>query len=89
MNYPVAFLLLTTLIPFSASAQTLDPAVVKISAERSGKTIYLNSEYLAYHPVTPESDAKLPLVIYLHGAGGVGEDIKKIRGRFQLSKLLL
>lgn len=62
------------------SVSAAEPTVEKLSPELQAKTIYLNPEYLVYSPaVKPEG--KLPLVIYLHGAGGVGDEIRKIRGQ--------
>ena len=72
---------------FTAHAQTQhpQPLVEKLDDARAEKTLFLNPEYLAYHlPASDnESDdsAKIPLVIYLHGAGGVGSEIRKITGK--------
>lgn len=67
-----------------ASAQVggrTEPVVEKLDDERAAKAIYLNPEYLAYHPEKAEAGKKLPLVIYLHGAGGLGSEIRKITGQ--------
>ncbi len=63
----------------NASAQG-EPRIAKISPNAHKDALRLNSEYLAYQPVG-EILGDLPLVIYLHGAGGVGKDIKKIVGQ--------
>lgn len=56
-----------------ADVHALDEALRK-------QTRCLNPEYLVYSPAArPEGGP--PLVIYLHGAGGVGEDIQRLRGQ--------
>lgn len=60
-----------------ARAQSLDPAVEKLAGELEAEAIYLNPEYLVFSPGKLEPDQKIPLVIYLHGAGGVGDDARK------------
>jgi len=63
----------------SAQAQSKDPVVEKVSEELHEKAVYLNAEYLAFLPEGVKSGPKIPLIIYLHGAGGVDNDIMKIR----------
>ena len=43
------------------------------------KTISLNPEYCVFGLPAKGFSGKLPLLIYLHGAGGVGSDINKAR----------
>ena len=64
-----------------ASAQPLDPTIETISEALQEKATYLNPEYLAFLPEDSKTDQKVPLVIYLHGAGGVGDEVKKIRSQ--------
>lgn len=69
------------LLPAALQAQGLEPAVESIDEARAAKIVFLNPEYLAYHPVKVEAGKKLPLVIYLHGAGGLGSEIRRIAGQ--------
>ena len=80
MKSILALLCLLT-FPAAALAQSLDPAVETVSEELQQKTTYLNPEYLAFPPAELEAGQKIPLVVYLHGAGGVGDAIKKIQGQ--------
>jgi predicted peptidase len=74
MNTFVAFVLLFTLAQSDASmVRTLDQKLQQ-------KTRCLNPEYLVFLP-KGSSNTKMPLLIYLHGAGGVGDDIKKVKGQ--------
>lgn len=63
-----------------AVAQDDVPAVNTIPPELQKKIQFLNPEYLVYRPAC-DSNSKLPLLIFLHGAGGVGDDINKVKGR--------
>ncbi len=68
-----------------AFAQDEDTAVGTLSEELQKKTKSLNPQYLVFSP-KQKPDTEVPLLIYLHGAGGVGSDIRKIKG--QTSQLL-
>ena len=57
--------------------------VEKLDDERAAKVLFLNPEYLAFHPRESEKGSKIPLVIYLHGAGGLGSEIRKISGQLR------
>ena len=76
-------LTLTALFLFFASsafAQVKIPTVGKLNDDLAKKAKTLNPQYLVFSPKqTP--DGTVPLVIYLHGAGGVGDNIHKIRGQ--------
>lgn len=75
------FLLISMLIMRAALwAQTDAPVVQTLPAALQQKVQFLNPEYLVYAP-SGSSNAKLPLLIFLHGAGGVGQDIQQIKGR--------
>ncbi|MDF1852444.1 MAG: prolyl oligopeptidase family serine peptidase [Verrucomicrobiales bacterium] len=79
---PIRSLLFSALlIPVLLNAQSLEPAVESLDQQRTSKVTFLNPEYLAYRPVEVETGEKLPLLIYLHGAGGLGSDIRKIAGQ--------
>lgn len=79
---PIRSLLFSALlIPVLLNAQSLEPAVEWLDQQRTSKVTFLNPEYLAYGPVEVETGEKLPLLIYLHGAGGLGSDIRKIAGQ--------
>ena len=75
-------LLLTTLLALATPAVAEDevPAVRTIAPELQSKIQFLNPEYLVYLPAG-DTNSKLPLVIFLHGAGGVGDDISKVKGK--------
>ena len=76
MNTVSIFLFLASFV----FAQDGTPAVEKLTEERAKKASSLNPQYLLFSPKgTP--DSPLPLVIYLHGAGGVGDNIQKVRGQ--------
>ena len=76
------FVLVASLLTFlsSASAQDKVPRVHVLDQTLRDKTHFLNPEYLVFLP-EENSDAELPLLIYLHGGGGVGNDINKIKGQ--------
>ena len=67
-------------LAFPALAQEDSPAVATISKEFQKKTKSLNPQYLVFAP-KQKHKAAVPLLIYLHGAGGVGDNIMKIRGQ--------
>ncbi len=62
----------------SVSAQNDEPAVHTLDRQLQKKTRCLNSEYLVFLP-KEIANTKMPLLIFLHGAGGVGDDIKRIK----------
>lgn len=76
----VGLLVSLLLLPASLLAQNDEPAVRKLPEALQQQVQFLNPEYLVYAP-SESSDAKLPLLIFLHGAGGVGQDIQQIKGR--------
>ncbi|MDB4537950.1 hypothetical protein N9230_05000, partial [Akkermansiaceae bacterium] len=53
--------------------------IEKLPENLVAKTISLNPEYLVYQDGELEKEEKLPLVIYLHGGGGTGNQVDKIR----------
>jgi len=67
--------------PVALKAQPLQAKIESLDEVRAAKVVFLNPEYLAHHPDLADAKAKLPLVIYLHGAGGVGDDTKKNTAR--------
>ena len=71
---------LLTLTTVSAFAQGAPPKgnVHKLPESESAKTISLNPEYKVYGE-EQANDQKLPLLIVLHGGGGTGNDIHRIR----------
>jgi len=76
----IILLISMLLVPAPVSAQGDAPVVHKLAPALQQKVQFLNPEYLVYAPVGP-SNAKLPLLIFLHGAGGVGQDIQQIKAR--------
>tara|TARA_B100000029_G_scaffold287835_1_gene281630 strand:- start:983 stop:1753 length:771 start_codon:yes stop_codon:yes gene_type:complete len=68
------------LLAWVNSAASQVPKVQKLSDELSKKARTLNPEYLVFQQST-KSDRPIPMVIYLHGAGGVGDNILKIKGQ--------
>lgn len=72
----LATLLLGILIlPASLLAQDDEPAVRRLPEELQRHVQFLNPEYLVF-PTGPATGAKLPLLVFLHGAGGVGNDVR-------------
>ena len=61
-------------------AQGQAPTVGKLSDDLAKKAKSLNPEYLVFSP-KQKFEGRVPLVIYLHGAGGVGDNIQKLRGQ--------
>ncbi len=68
------------ILPAALVAQNDAPVVHTLAPALQPKVQFLNPEYLVYAP-SESSNAKLPLLIFLHGAGGVGQDIQQIKGR--------
>jgi predicted peptidase len=64
----------------SAVAQGQIPVVGTIDEQLQKKTKSLNPQYLVFSP-KENSEMALPLLIYLHGAGGVGDNVRKISGQ--------
>jgi len=64
----------------SVWAQPVRPKISKLPLELEKETSFLNPEFLVYS-LYPRNSKNVPLVIYLHGAGGVGEDINRIKGQ--------
>ena len=74
----ILLLLLGGMVP--VWGQKENPVVKTVGKEVGGKTIFLNPEFLLF-PAEAKKGSKLPVLIYLHGAGGVGNDLGKIRGQ--------
>lgn len=66
------------LATFFTSLAQAQVEVEKLPDELSKKTISLNPEFLVYGKDQIKKDEKLPLLIYLHGAGGIGNQIRKV-----------
>lgn len=63
-----------------AVAQDQSPAVGTIDEQLRKNTKSLNPQYLVFSP-KEISETALPLLIYLHGGGGVGDNVRKISGQ--------
>jgi len=76
--------LFIALIPYfllsSLFGQREQPEVRTLDAPFSKNTKCLNPEYLLF-PSKPKGDEKPALLIYLHGAGGVGDDVRRLQGQ--------
>ena len=76
--------LLATTISFlilgSLSAQREQAEVHTLDSKFSKSTKCLNPEYLLF-PSKPKGDENPALLIYLHGAGGVGDDVRGLQGQ--------
>lgn len=72
---------LILLIPYISHAQLPLPTIEKLDETTAEKVLFLNPEYLAFSPETVSPEKKIPLLIYLHGAGGLGPEILKISGQ--------
>ncbi|MDH3583032.1 MAG: alpha/beta fold hydrolase, partial [Phycisphaerae bacterium] len=77
---PTCILALSLACAFPAYALVDAPAVHSIDQKLQEKLKFLNPEYLVLSP-NADPGTKLPLLIYLHGAGGRGKDIAKVRGQ--------
>ena len=64
----------------SAFAHADHPAVARLDESLEATADSLNPQYLVFSP-KEKAEEKIPLVIYLHGAGGVGDNIRKITGQ--------
>lgn len=71
--------LLLAFVGFAAAEDDV-PAVNTIAPELQSRIQFINPEYLVYRPAE-DTGAKLPLLIFLHGAGGVGNDVHQIKGK--------
>lgn len=80
MNYFLSMVLFVLCLSGSLFAQTQNPSVAKLSKELAEKAPLLNPEYLLFSPRSLPKH-KIPLLIYLHGGGGVGSDIQRLRGQ--------
>ena len=57
--------------------QAKEPQLLKLSPSLAAKTNCLNPEYLVFLP--KQEDSKMAsLLIYLHGGGGVGSDVRRV-----------
>ena len=74
----ILLLLLSGLAP--AWGQKEVPVVKALGKELQSRTTFLNPEFLLF-PAEAKKGSQLPVLIYLHGAGGVGDDLGKIRGQ--------
>jgi predicted peptidase len=73
--------LITILLPVTCSVslgQQTSPVILTLDPQFQEQTRCLNPEYLAFMPEAA-SATNLPLLIYLHGAGGTGNDIHRIK----------
>ena len=64
----------------SLFAQREQPEVRTLDSKFSKSTKCLNPEYLLFSAKI-KGDKKPALLIYLHGAGGVGSDVKRLQGQ--------
>jgi predicted peptidase len=74
-------LLVLSLVFSQVNAAPPQAKVHKLSEAKAAKTISLNPEYLVFGEGLAKGGEKLPLVIYLHGGGGTGSNIQKVKGQ--------
>lgn len=55
--------------------------VGKLSEDLEKKTLSLNPEFLVFGKESLKKGEKLPLLIFLHGAGGIGNEIRRVGGQ--------
>ena len=70
----------------AAAAKAAAPVAQVHTLEESiqSTTEFLNKDYLVFgFDQSSASSERLPLVIYLHGSGGRGDDIRKVKGQAQ------
>lgn len=77
----LSLMTLTLLVFLPDGSMNEVPVVHKMDPLRQKETKFLNPEYLVFLPEAAASEKKLPLLIYLHGSGGRGSDIKKVKGQ--------
>jgi len=58
-----------------------EPKIQMLPEAEAAKLVSLNPKYLVFGEEIVEGDEKLPLLIFLHGAGGTGDNIEKIKGQ--------
>jgi predicted peptidase len=75
-----AVLFLVFIFCSSVFAQPPRPKIDKLPTELQKETNCLNPEFLIFS-LHSSGEKKVPIVIYLHGAGGVGDDINRIKGQ--------
>ena len=73
----ISFFLLSSLFGQREQPESLDTLGF---SKYSKSTKCLNPEYLLF-PSKPKGDEKPALLIYLHGAGGVGDDVRRLQGQ--------
>lgn len=54
--------------------------VEKLPEDSAKNTVSLNPEFLVFGKDAVKAGEKLPLVIFLHGAGGIGDEIRRVGG---------
>ncbi|MEM7143579.1 MAG: prolyl oligopeptidase family serine peptidase [Verrucomicrobiota bacterium] len=81
MTKLICLALAAVALPATLHAGFEEPRIENIGEDRTSTVTYLNPDYLVFDPTDAKEDAPIPLVIYLHGAGGVGDDITKIKGQ--------
>jgi predicted peptidase len=75
-------LLLAALLTCGLTGRGAEPmkmTVKELPAATAAKTKFFNPQYLVYTPAKAASGKKLPLLIFLHGSGGRGADISKLK----------
>lgn len=77
----VAILLVLLLPSVLPAQQEFETKIETLPEEAAAQTTCFNPDYLVHAPTGIANSDLLPLVIYLHGAGGVGRDIKRIKGK--------
>ena len=76
--YPLPLLLLTPIL--ATLAQPVKPTVERLDLAFEKKTTALNPEFLLFR-VGDSKQTQQPLLIYLHGGGGKGDNIQRIAGQ--------
>lgn len=75
------FLVLTVFTGFLQAQSPADGKIQRLPEALAGKTISLNPEYLVLGEELVKGEEKLPLLIFLHGSGGIGENIRRVQGQ--------
>ena len=64
---------------FAGNACSVDLEVRQLPDSVGQQTRFLNTDYLVASPEHRQTEAQLPLLIFLHGAGGRGDDIERVK----------